>query len=163
MNHRTPSRHFNTAGTHTGTRQECSVRVLRCLSAADGYLDLSMPAHALAELDRIGDPGPLEAPVAFLRGEALKAQQKYSEAIEPLQRAARLIPAPHNQIAWRALEECFRLRGDDALADIVQMFAESSGDPSDLEIELQISIEIDLNSLDCGQDDSEGSSDDDPC
>lgn len=135
-------------GSEASDRYSFPPRILRYLSAADGYLDLQMPARALAELDRMGDPGPLEAPAAFLRGEALKAQQRYTEAIEPLQRAAKLIPAPHNQVAWQSLAECFRLRGDATLAEIVQMFAETTGEPATDEELLEISIEIDPASLD---------------
>ena len=104
---------------------ELSPKVLRQLAAAEGYLDLGMPQHALDELAAVTDPGKLEAPLHYLRGEALKAQERYGEAIEPLQKAAQLIPAPHNKVAWLSLSECFRLRGQSELADLAETFANS--------------------------------------
>jgi tetratricopeptide (TPR) repeat protein len=102
---------------------EISTKVLRRLAAAEGYLDLDMPDHALEELEGIEDAGVLEAPRQFLKGEALKAQQRYDEAIEPLRRAAQMIPAPHNKMVWLSLSECFRHRGQTELADLVETFA----------------------------------------
>lgn len=102
---------------------DISPKTIRQLAAAEGYLDLGMPQHALDELIGVEESGPLEAPVQLLRGEALKALEKYGEAIAPLQRAAQLIPAPHNKAAWMSLSECFRLRGQTELADVVEAFA----------------------------------------
>ena len=104
---------------------ELSPKVLRQLAAAEGYLDLGMPQHALDELAAVTDPGKLEAPLHYLRGEALKAQERYGEAIAPLQKAAQLIPAPHNKVAWLSLSECFRHRGQIDLADLAETFANS--------------------------------------
>lgn len=100
-----------------------SPRILRRLTAAEGYLDLEMPRHALAELDALDDYGPFEAAVHFLRGQALKAEQRFEEAIGALQRAAEMIPAPHNSVAWLSLSECFREQGREALADAIEKFA----------------------------------------
>lgn len=99
------------------------VKTVRHLRAADGYLQLQMPDYALEELDRIADPGPLEAPWQFLRGESLRTKQDYDAAIPPLQRAAELIPPPFNRAAWLSLSDCFRHRGQEHLADVVEMFA----------------------------------------
>lgn len=103
-----------------------SPRILRRLTAAEGYLDLEMPRQALAELDSLDDYGPFEAAMFFLRGQALKAEQRFDEAIAPLQRAAELIPAPHNRAAWISLSECFREQGRVALADALEKFADAS-------------------------------------
>lgn len=103
---------------------EVPLKVLRRITAADGYLDLGMPTHALNELTAIEDAGSLDPAVQFLIGEALKAQERYDDAIEPLQRAATLIPAPFNRAAWLSLSECFRMGGQQELADVVLMFAE---------------------------------------
>ena len=91
--------------------------VVRRLAAAEGYLELGMPNYALVELSRVSDPGPF-APIAELfRGEALQAQEKYADAIEPLNRAAQLFPAPFNQRALLALSNCYRQDGQIQLAD----------------------------------------------
>ncbi len=100
--------------------------VLRRLVAAEGYLELGMPKHALEELESITDSqaGPLRAAVAFYKGESLLAQKRYDDAIEPLKYAAETIPAPMNKQAWLSLGECFRQRGEEALAIVVEMFAD---------------------------------------
>ncbi|MGH7200729.1 MAG: tetratricopeptide repeat protein [Planctomycetaceae bacterium] len=98
-------------------------KMVRHLRGADGYLQLQMPDHALEELDRIADPGPLEAPLQVLRGEALRTKQDYDAAIPALQRAAELIPPPFNRAAWLSLADCFRRRGQEHLAEVVEMFA----------------------------------------
>ena len=91
--------------------------VVRRLAAAEGYLELGLPSYALAELNSIARPGPF-APIAELfRGEALQAQEKYSDAIEPLNRAAQMFPAPFNQRALLALSNCYRQDGQIQLAD----------------------------------------------
>lgn len=91
--------------------------VVRRLAAAEGYLELGLPNYALAELNSVSDPGPF-APIAELfRGEALQAQEKYADAIEPLNRAAHMFPAPFNQRALLALSNCYRQDGQLKLAD----------------------------------------------
>jgi len=91
--------------------------VVRRLAAAEGYLELGLPNYALAELNTVTDPGAF-APIAELfRGEALQAQEKYADAIEPLNRAANMFPAPFNQRALLALSNCYRKDGQTKLAD----------------------------------------------
>ena len=102
-------------------------RTLRRLIAAEGYLELGLPRYALEELDAIEDAGPLAPPMHYMRGEALRAQQKYEDAIHPLQTAAKLIPAPHNKQAWLALSDCLRHRGQEAMADAAESLANASG------------------------------------
>lgn len=121
---------------------EISPKTLRQLAAAEGYLDLGMPQHALDELTEVDESGPLEAPVQLLRGEALKALEKYGEAIAPLQRAAQLIPAPHNKAAWMSLSECFRLRGQIELADVVEAFASTDTPVINVSPVINITISI---------------------
>ena len=118
-------------------------RVVRQLNAADGYLELGMPAHALRELTAISDPGPLRPAVEFMTGLALKDQHQYDEAIEILHRAATEIPAPHNRDAWRTLGECYQLTGEFELADIAEMFADDPGIPTDWDAELACLEETD--------------------
>ena len=100
-------------------------KTVRRLEAAEGYLELDLPNYALDELEAISDPGPFEPLIHYMKGDALKEQRRFQDAIEPLTQAARLIPAPHNRIAWKALGECYRQGGQDELADVVEMFADS--------------------------------------
>lgn len=109
--------------------RQLNARVVRKLTAADGYLELGMPTQAMTELDAIGNAGPLQPAVEFMTGLALKDQHRYEEAIEPLQKAAVEIPAPHNRDAWLSLGECYRLSGLPELAVIAEMFAEEPGVP----------------------------------
>lgn len=116
--------------------RQINTRVVRKLTAADGYLELGMPAQALTELDAVGDAGPLQPAVDFMTGLALKEQQRYEEAIEPLQKAAIEIPAPHNRDAWISLGECYRKAGSPELAVIAEMFADEPGLPPGWECEI---------------------------
>ncbi len=110
--------------------REIDAKIVRKLTAADGYLELNMPGQALAELAGIGDAGPLRPAVEFMTGLALKDQHRFEEAIEPLQRAASTIPAPHNRDAWVSLGECFRESGRGDLADVAELFADDPGVPA---------------------------------
>lgn len=130
---------------------------LRALTAADGYLQLGLPERALAELDAIETPGSLEAPIAYLRGEALKAQERFEDAIGPLQRAARLIPAPHNQPIWSSLVDCLRRVNHEDLAEVVEMVAEAQAakpEPPVIEINVHI-MPLPEDSEELGPDDGE--------
>lgn len=91
--------------------------VVRHLAAAEGYLELQMPTYALEELSRVPDAGPFEPIVQLFRGEALQAQAKYAEAIQPLNLAAQMFPKPFNQRAFMALSNCYRHEGQNQLAD----------------------------------------------
>ncbi len=99
---------------------------IRRLVAAEGYLELGMPEHALRELEVIDRQSPLHASAQYLRGWAFKDQELYNDAIGPLQQAAELIPAPHNFAIWMLLSECFRSRGQEDVAVLVESFANSS-------------------------------------
>ena len=99
------------------------VKTVRRLFAAEGYLELGMPENALEELAAIEDAAPVEASVEYLTGEAFRQQKRYDDAVKSLERAAQLIPAPFNQVVWLSLSDCFRKRGDEVLADIVQSIA----------------------------------------
>ena len=92
-------------------------QIVRRLAAAEGYLELHMPIYALEELSRVPDAGPFEPIAQLFRGEALQAQQKYAEAIQPLNLAAQMFPKPFNQRAFMALSNCYRHEGQDQLAD----------------------------------------------
>ncbi len=92
-------------------------RVVRRLAAAEGYLEIGLPAYALSELNRVDEAGPFEPIVQLFRGEALQAQEKFADAIVPLNQAATMFPAPFNQRALMALSNCYRHEGQDRLAD----------------------------------------------
>jgi hypothetical protein len=96
-------------------------RTIRLLQRAEGYLELDLPVRAIAELDAIADAGPFEPAVALLRGEALKSQARYAEALIPLKHAATTIPSPLNKRAWRSLSECYRQTGCEALAEVADL------------------------------------------
>src|SRR6202030_3141741 len=91
------------------------------------------------------DAGPFAPAVALLRGEALKSQQRYDEALEPLKQAATMIPAPLNKRAWRSLSECYRQTGRNELAEIADMVInseeaepESQPDPQQITIHFAV-------------------------
>jgi len=98
-------------------------KTVRRLMAAEGYLELGMPRQALRELDQVTDPGSLTASYSFLRGESLKRVGRYSEAIQPLQYAADLLPIPHSQLPWKSLGACYRESGQSDLADSAEKTA----------------------------------------
>lgn len=116
-------------------------KTIRRLQAAEGYLELNMPKNAWDELESIEDPGPLEAVVEFLKGEALKGQQRYEEAVAPLKRAAELVPAPHNQKAWLSLSECFRQGGKEELAEMAEIIARAQ---TAVTVQLPINLELSI-------------------
>jgi len=102
-----------------------SIRILKRLRQATGYLELGMADQALERLQGFGDPGPLEAEVAFLRGEALRIQHRYRDAAAALKTAARKAPFPHDRSAWLALSLCYRQAGDTRRA--IQSLARARG------------------------------------
>lgn len=85
------------------------VRMQRILKEAEGYLELSMPQAALGVLARLGEAGTFRGQQFFLTGEALRALERYDEAVEPLQQAADLLPS--NIHVWIALGWCLKRTG----------------------------------------------------
>jgi tetratricopeptide (TPR) repeat protein len=103
------------------------VKTVKRLFAAEGYLELGMPEHALEELAAIEDAAPIEASIEYLTGEAFRQQERYDDAVEALERAAQLIPEPYNKVVWESLSDCFRKNGDDELADVAAIIAREAG------------------------------------
>lgn len=99
-------------------------KTVRCLFAAEGYLELELPERAIQELDRIEEAGELAPYASYLRGQALRDLERFDEAIDALQEAAETIPAPFNQKVWGDLSDCFRQEGLQELADVAELFAE---------------------------------------
>ncbi len=116
-------------------------RVLRRLVAAEGYLELEMAEQALSELGGIEDPGPYEAEFHYLRGEAFRAQKRFAEAIEPLARAASLLPPMYKPFALRALGQCFRELGDVARAEMT----ESQIDNPAIVLQARVTVRLDTS------------------
>lgn len=124
--------------------KQISPKTLRRLSAAEGYLELNLPALAVEELEGIEAGGPLEAVVELMRGRALMAQQHYEAAMEPLRRASQLMPALRTRGAWLTLSECFREDGRDDLADMAKELAESSSSSGSVDfsdVKLKITLQ----------------------
>lgn len=108
-----------------------SVQVVRRLAAADGYLELQLPVYALEQLEPIPIDGVHAPAVQFLTGRAYQQLGRIDEAIQAFQEAAQSIPAPHNRAAWLSLGECFRQRGNEELAQVVEMFAVADDEQKD--------------------------------
>jgi Flp pilus assembly protein TadD len=77
--------------------------------AAEGYLELGMHEHALAALDRLGDPTSLETRATYLKGEALRALGRFGESLIELQRAAEA--SPDDIHIWLAMGWCYKRTG----------------------------------------------------
>lgn len=76
---------------------------------AEGYLELGLPRRALATLARLGDPTDFDAQGLYLWGEALRALERYDEALVPLGQAAEI--EPENIHIWLALGWCYKRTG----------------------------------------------------
>lgn len=85
------------------------IRLQRILREVEGYLEIEMPQAALDALDRIKEPGTFRGQQLYLTGEALRALERYSEAIGPLEKAADLQPS--NLRIWLALGWCHKRTG----------------------------------------------------
>ena len=92
------------------------IRLRRILREASGYLELEMPRQALETLDRAEEPGTFRGQTSYLRGEALRALERYAEAIEPLREAAALTPS--NLSVYFALGWC--LKRDQRLPEAIE-------------------------------------------
>lgn len=113
-------------------------RVVKRLAAAEGYLEIGMPTYAIAELNRVAEAGPFEPIVQLFRGEALQAQEKFADAIAPLNRAAEMFPSPFNQRALMALSNCYRHQGQDRLADEAVAAATPSDAPPGAKLQVVV-------------------------
>lgn len=85
------------------------IRLQRILREVEGYLEIDMPQAALEALDRIKEPGTFRGQQLYLTGEALRALERYSDAIAPLEQAADLQPS--NLRIWLALGWCRKRTG----------------------------------------------------
>jgi len=85
------------------------IRLNKLQREAEGYLELGLPELALRCLERLGDPARFAPSTLYLWGEALRAVQRYCEAVPPLERAAKA--EPENVHVWLALAWCYKRIG----------------------------------------------------
>jgi len=90
------------------------IRMQRVLREAEGYLELDMPQIALGILARIDDAGTFRGQELYLTGEALRALERFDEALPPLKQASDLLPS--NIHVWLALGWCYKRTGQLARA-----------------------------------------------
>jgi tetratricopeptide (TPR) repeat protein len=93
-------------GSASGVASTNRIRTRQILREAEGYLELSMPQHALGVLDRLGEASSSQSQALFLRGDALRLLKRDGEAIESLTQATELAPA--NVAIWLALAACYK-------------------------------------------------------
>ncbi len=94
----------------------------------EGYLELDMPEQALAALARLGDPTGFTPHLLYLWGEALRAMERYDEALLPLGQAADALP---EDIRIRlAMAWCYKRTGriDRAIGALEQALAVEPGE-----------------------------------
>lgn len=121
-------------------RSQLTPKAIRRLISADGYIALSMPHKAIAELEKTEDMGPLEGPRQLLMGLAKKLDGQHSDAIPHLEQAARTMPSSARRFAWSELVGCYQAVGAESLAEVAQQLG------GDSEFELRIALPFgDLN------------------
>ncbi|NQU19658.1 MAG: tetratricopeptide repeat protein [Candidatus Nealsonbacteria bacterium] len=94
----------------------------------EGYLELGMPEQAQAALARLGDPTGFDPHLLYLWGEALRAMERYDEALLPLGQAA---DAMRDDVHVRlAMAWCYKRIGriDRAIGALEQALAVEPGD-----------------------------------
>jgi tetratricopeptide (TPR) repeat protein len=85
------------------------IRTQKAVRQAEGYLELDMPVQALESLRRVGPGTTNSAHAAYLEGEALRALQRYGEAIRPYLTATQAMP--DLVAAWLGLAWCYKRTG----------------------------------------------------
>lgn len=78
----------------------------RQLKAAEGYLALNMPDHALRELDEVPEIGDEQYRVSMLRGEALQAKREHRMALDEFRLAH--LDRPTDLHAMMGMAWCFK-------------------------------------------------------
>jgi tetratricopeptide (TPR) repeat protein len=81
-------------------------RIRRQLDEAEGYLMLDLPARALEIIERRADWATMQFEASLLSGAALRALERYREALKPLELAAKLRPGDVN--VAMALGWCYK-------------------------------------------------------
>ncbi|MDO4585101.1 MAG: hypothetical protein Q4D62_13485 [Planctomycetia bacterium] len=81
------------------------IRMKKIVLRAEGYLELDMPEHALAEVQKASDHNLLFHPnLLYLEGAALYQLKRYRDALYPLGQAVLLEPA--NLRIWLLIGSC---------------------------------------------------------
>ena len=84
-------------------------RLLAALRAAEGYLELAMPQHAVAVLRDVRDPAEASFDYYRLRGDANRALSQWEEALEDFQRCH--AEQPKNIDVLMGLAWCYKRTG----------------------------------------------------
>ncbi|MHC4398233.1 MAG: TPR end-of-group domain-containing protein [Planctomycetota bacterium] len=117
------------------------IRRKRIERHAEGYLELEMPQHALEALEELGEAVELSGRASYLRGEALRAMERYQEAVEPLRRASQLDPG--NTHVWLALGWCYKRTARIDLA-VEAMERATESEPSDALVHYNLACYLSL-------------------
>jgi tetratricopeptide (TPR) repeat protein len=88
---------------------ESRIRRRKIQREAEGYLELGLPRQALGALGRLGDPTCFDSRALYLWGEALRAMDRYEEALVPLSQAVE--SDAENIYIWIALGWCYKRTG----------------------------------------------------
>lgn len=75
-----------------------------------------MARQALENVDGLATDGALEGALQYVRGQALRMQQRFGDAVAPLEAAAELLPTRASRHVWLALADCHRANSDAELA-----------------------------------------------
>lgn len=79
---------------------------MRLCRAAEGYLALDMPDHALRELNRIQDAGDDRFLICLMRGEALRVKREHRQALDEFRQAH--LEKPTDLSALFGMAWCFK-------------------------------------------------------
>lgn len=91
-------------------------RVAKRIEQSCGYLELNMPQHALDNLSGLSTDGQLQGALEYVRGQALRMQSRFDDAVAPLASAAKLLPEATTKHVYLALAECHRAMDNSSLA-----------------------------------------------
>jgi hypothetical protein len=92
------------------------LRVAKRIEQSCGYLELGMAGHALENVEGLASEGALEGALQYVRGQALRMQERFGDAVAPLEAAAGLLPEGATRHVWLALADCHRANCSGALA-----------------------------------------------
>ena len=87
------------------------LQIVKRLEEASGYLELGLPRIALERLEPVRNAGQFEAAAQFLRGHALRADEKFDQAAVSLTTAACLLPAALQRQVLTQACECYQRAG----------------------------------------------------
>jgi predicted Zn-dependent protease len=92
------------------------LRVAKRIEQSCGYLEFGMARHALENVAGLASQGALEGALQYVRGQALRMQERYGDAVAPLEAAAELLPEGATRHVWLALADCHRANSAGVLA-----------------------------------------------